>query len=203
MMERIAEIIEASTQQVVAASYELLTAPAFGSLVRVHTSDTQVVVYAVVYDIRTQSREPGGRAIVRGKSYTGQALYDDEIYRAHPDLREVLQTEFAAWVVGYRRGDAVMQRLPALPPPVHYTVAACDDAELRLFGAQFGYLRMIVQAAQLPSDELLAALIRQIAHAHGTDARAYVVRAGRELAVLLRDDFERLRQLLAQIRTEL
>lgn len=202
MTTRIAEIIEASTQQVVAASYELLDAPAFGSLVRIHTSDAQVHIYAVVYDIRTQSREPGGRAIVRGKSYTGQALYDAEIYRAHPDLREVLQTEFAAWVVGYRRDTQIMQRLPALPAPVHYTVAACDDAELRDFGAQFGYMRMIVQAAQLPSDELLAALVRQIAHAHGSDARAYVVRAGRELAVLLRDDFARLRQLLMQIRLD-
>lgn len=202
MTERIAEIIEASTQHVVAASYELLTAPAFGSLVRIHTSDAQVMVYAVVYDIRTQSREPGGRAVVRGQSYTGQALYDDEIYRAHPDLREVLQTEFSAWVIGFRRGDSVAQRLPGLPPPVHYTVAACDDAELRHFGAQFGYMRMIIQAAQLPGDELLAALVRQIAHAHGADARAYVVRAGRELAVLLRDDFERLRQLLMQIRVE-
>lgn len=202
MTDRIAEIIEASTQQVVAASYELLDAPAFGSLVRIHTRDPQVVVYAVVFDIRTQSREPGGRAIVRGKSYTGQALYDAEIYRAHPDLSEVLQTEFGAWVVGYRQGDRVAQRLPALPPPVHYTVAACDDAELCAFGAQFGYIRMILQASQLPSDELLAALIRRIAAAHGADERAYVVRAGRELALLLRDDFERLRQLLAQIRIE-
>ena len=202
MTTRIAEIIEASTQQVVAASYELLDAPAFGSLVRITTSDAQVHVYAVVYDIRTQSREPGGRAIVRGKSYTGHALYDDEIYRAHPDLREVLQTEFGAWVVGYQRGDVIAHRLPALPPPVHYTVSACDEAELRRFGAQFGYMRMIVQAAHLPGDELLAALIRQIAAAHGSDARAYVVRAGRELAVLLRDDFERLRQLLTQIRID-
>lgn len=90
---RIAEIIESSTQSFVAGSYELLAAPAFGALVQSHTLDPQVQVYAVVYDIRTVSREPGGRAVVRGKSYTGQELFNDEIYRAHPDLSEVLQTD--------------------------------------------------------------------------------------------------------------
>lgn len=196
---RIAEIIESSTQSFVAGSYELLMAPAFGALVQAHTLDPQVQVYAVVYDIRTVSREPGGRAVVRGKSYTGHELFNAEIYRAHPDLAEVLQTEFAAWVVGYRRDDTVYQRIPAAPPPVHYSVEVCDTTTLRQFGTQSGYARMLLQASHVPSDELLAALIRAIAEAHAPHEREYLVRVGRELALLLRDDFERLRQILARL----
>jgi hypothetical protein len=183
----------------VAGSYELLAAPAFGAMVQAQTHDPQVQVYAVVYDIRTVSREPGGRAVVRGKSYTGQELFNDEIYRAHPDLSEVLQTEFAAWVVGYRRDTTVYQRIPAAPPPVHYSVEVCDEPALRQFGMQSGYARMLLQASQVPSDELLAALIRAIADAHAPNEREYLVRVGRELALLLRDDFERLRQILARL----
>lgn len=196
---RIAEIIESSTQSFVAGSYELLTAPAFGALVQAHTLDPLVYVYAVVYDIRTVSREPGGRAIVRGKSYTGQDLFNEEIYRAHPDLSEILQTEFAAWVVGYRRDNTIYHRIPAAPAPIHYSVEVCDEATLRQFGSQSGYARMLLHANQVPSDELLAALIRAIAVAHAPLEREYLVRMGRELALLLRDDFERLRHILARV----
>jgi hypothetical protein len=45
----------------------------------------------------------------------------------------------------------------------------------------------------------LAALIRAIADAHAPNEREYLVRVGRELALLLRDDFERLRQILARL----
>ena len=197
---RIGEIIESSTLGFTAGSYTLLQAPAFGALVQAHTPDATVRVYAVVYDIRTQSREPGGRAVLRGRSYAGRDLHNEEIYQAHPDLSEVLQTEFAALVVGYRRGDVVVQRIPGAPAPVHYSVEPCDDDELRRFGREFGYLRMLMQATQLPTDELIAALIRQIAAAHGAEARQYAVRAGRELTVVLREDFERLRQIVSRIR---
>lgn len=197
---RIGEIIESSTLGFTAGSYELLQAPAFGALVQAHTPDDAVRIYAVVHDIRTQSREPGGRAVLRGKSYAGRDLHNEQIYQAHPDLREVLQTEFSAVIVGYRRGATVVQRVPSAPPPVHYSVEPCTEAELCQFGTEFGYLRMLLQATQLPVDELVAATIRQIAEAHGVDARQYAVRAGRELTVVLREDFERLRHIVSRIR---
>lgn len=200
MPERIGEIIESSTLQFTAGSYQLHTAPSFGSVVRVQTRESDVDIFALVYDVRTVSREPGGRAVIRGISYTGETLQNEEIYQAHPDLAEVLQTEFSAWVVGYRRGSSVYHRIPAQTAPVHYSVYDCTPTELMQFGQQFGYIGMVVHAQQLPVDELVGALIRHIAVAHTPNERDYTVRAGRELATLLRDDFERLRQIVLRIR---
>ena len=197
---RIGEIIESSTQGFTAGSYALLQAPVFGALVQAHTPATDVRVFALVYDVRTQSREPGGRAVLRGRSYAGKELHNEEIYQAHPDLSEVLQTEFMALTVGYRQGERIYQRLPAAPPPVHYSVEPCTAADLRAFGASFGYMRMVLQSPQVPSDELIAATIRHIAEAHDAEARAYALRASRELIAMMRDDFERLRQIVARIR---
>ncbi|WP_322490474.1 HAS-barrel domain-containing protein [Chloroflexus sp.] len=196
---RIGEVIESSTTNFRAATYALLESPPFGALVRATTRDANVQVYGLVYDIHTGSREPGGRAIVRGRTYSGRYLYDDEIYRAHPDLSEVLQTEFAALTVGYVVHGRLLQRLPPQPPPVHYSVYPCTDAELVMFGEQLDFLRTVLLAPGVPGDEVLTAAVRSIAAAR-RDGPAYLVRVGRELARLFKEDYDRLTVLLHRIR---
>ena len=66
--QRIAEVIESSTVGFTAGAYELLDAPPFGSLVRAQSRAAGSAVYGLVYDIRTGSREPGGRATIRGRT---------------------------------------------------------------------------------------------------------------------------------------
>jgi len=198
-MERIGEVIESSTTRFTAGAYELLEAPPFGALVRAVTRQEGLTVYGLVYEIRTGSKEPGGRAVVRGRTYSGRNLYDEEIYFEHPDLAEVLQTEFSAITVGFCEGGRVFQYLPPHPPPVHYSVYPCDGAELARFCEGADFFRAVLFAAQIPSDELLAAAIRAAARAR-PDGREYLVRAGRELAGLLKDDYDRLNALLRRIR---
>lgn len=198
-MERIGEVIESSTTRFTAGAYELLEAPPFGALVRAPTRQEGLAVYGLVYEIRTGSKEPGGRAVVRGRTYSGRDLYDEEIYFEHPDLAEVLQTEFSAITVGFVEGDRVFQYLPPHPPPVHYSVYPCDAAELARFSESADFFRAVLFAAHIPSDELLAAAIRAAARAR-PDGREYLVRAGRELAGLLKDDYDRLNALLRRIR---
>jgi hypothetical protein len=198
-MERIGEVIESSTTQFTAGAYELLQAPAFGSLVRAQTRVAGMSVYGLVYEIYTGSKEPGGRAIVRGRTYTGRVLYDEEIYREHPDLAEVLQTEFSALTVGFVRDERVFHYLPPHPPPVHYSVYECDSAELLRFCESSDFFRAVLFAANVPGDELLAATIRAAAQAGG-DGRGYLVKTGRELANLLKDDYDRLSALLRRLR---
>jgi hypothetical protein len=198
-MERIGEIIEASTTTFTAGAYELHAAPPFGSLVRAATRSEDLAVYGLVYEIRTGSKEPGGRAVVRGRTYTGRNLYDEEIYHEHPDLAEVLQTEFSAITVGFCAGERVYQYLPPQPPPVHYSVYPCPPAELARFAAASDFFRAVLFAAHIPSDELLAAAIRAAAQAH-PDGDAYRLQAGRELAGLLKDDYDRLTALLRRIK---
>jgi hypothetical protein len=199
MQQRIAEVIESTTTRFTAGAYELLAAPPFGSLVRAVTRDEGQAVYGLVYEIRTGSKEPGGRAVVRGRTYSGRELFDAEIYFEHPDLAEVLQTEFSAMTVGFVEQERIYQYLPPQPPPVHYSVYQCDPAELVRFSEDCDCFRGVLFAAQAPGDELLAAYIRAAARAR-PDSRDYLVRAGRELAGLLKDDYDRLAALLRRIR---
>jgi hypothetical protein len=198
-IDRIGEIIESSTTSFTAGAYELLEAPPFGALVRAQTRVGGMGVYGLVYEIRTGSKEPGGRAVVRGRTYTGRNLYDEEIYHEHPDLAEVLQTEFSALTVGFVEDGRCYQYLPPQPPPVHYSVYECDANELICFSENFDYFRAVLFAYQIPSDELLAATIRRTARAQ-VDGRDYLVRAGREVASLLKDDYDRLTALLRRIK---
>ncbi len=199
MTQRIGEIIESSTTRFTAGAYELLAAPPFGALVRAATRSEGLAVYGLVYEIRTGSKEPGGRAVVRGRTYSGRELYDEEIYAENPDLAEVLQTEFAALTVGFCENGRIYQYLPPHPPPVHYSVYECSAAELASFSETSDFFRAALFAAHIPSDELIAATIRAAARAR-PDGRDYLVRAGRELASLLKDDHDRLTALLRRIR---
>jgi hypothetical protein len=198
-MQRIGEVIETSTTRFTAGAYALHTAPPFGGLVRAQSLDAAMAVYGLVYEIRTGSKEPGGRAVVRGRTYTGRELYDAEIYHEHPDLAEVLQTEFAALTVGFHEAGRIFHYLPPQPPPVHYSVYPCDADEVVAFSQTSDFFRSVLFAAQIPSDELLAAAIRHAARARH-DPRAYLVDAGREVASLLKDDYDRLNALLRRIR---
>ncbi len=200
MSERIGEIIEASTISFTAGAYELLASPPFGTLVRAQAREATQGVYGLIYDIRTGSKEPGGRALVRGRTYTGRELFDAEIYQEHPDLAEVLQTEFSALTVGFVDQNRMFQYLPSHPPPVHYSVYVCANAELEHFTETHDFFRTVLFAAHIPNDELLAAVIRQAARARGPQERDYLVRAGREVASLLKDDYDRLTALLRRIR---
>src|ERR1044071_5640468 len=121
MQTRIGEVIESTTTSFTAGAYELLAAPPFGALIRAQARVEHMAIYGLVYEIRTGSKEPGGRALVRGRTYAGRELYDAEIYREHPDRAEVLKTEFSAITVGFVEGHRVPQYLPPQPPPVHYS----------------------------------------------------------------------------------
>jgi hypothetical protein len=200
---RIAEVIESTTTRFTAGAYELLEAPPFGALVRAQARAEDAAVYGLVYEIRTGSKEPGGRALVRGRTYSGRELYDQEIYHEHPDLAEVLQTEFSAITVGFVEGSRTYQYLPPQPPPVHYSVYECGSEDIVRFSEAMDFFRTVLFAYQIPSDELLSAAIRAAARARAglPDAeRAYLVRAGREVASLLKDDYDRLTAILRRIR---
>ncbi len=191
---RVGEIIEANRTGFVAGSYRLHETPAFGALVRAEGRDS-CAAYALVYNIETTSREMSGRALVRGR----EGMYDGDIYLENPDLEAVLQTEFRALIVGYCDGPTIRQHLPAYPPPTHYSVHLCDGDEVRRFSEQLQFCRTVLQAADVPHEELLAATLRQIAE-HWPDPYTFLVNAGRSLAVLLRDDHARLLAIVERIR---
>jgi hypothetical protein len=194
MSSRIGEIVEANTTRFIAGSYQLHQAPPFGALVRAEGRDG-CSAYGLVYNIETTSREMSGRALVRGR----EGMFDEEIYAANPDLEAVLQTEFHVLIVGFCDGPIIRQHLPAFPPPTHYSVHRCDEDELRRFTERLQFCRTVLQAAEVPHEELVAAALR-LAAATKPDPYTFLVAAGRTLAMLLRDDHARLLAIVERIR---
>lgn len=193
--EKIGEVIEASTTGFVAQAYVLHEAPAFGSFV--HAGDGEIEVIGVVANARTGSVDPGRRPVARGQDEEDE----EEIYRHNPELREILRTEFAAVVVGYRDSDgSFVQRLPRRPPRLHAFVHACPTEDVAAFSDNLDFLPSLLSGSgKVPADELVAACLREASTARGGD-RAFLVRAGKELANLLANDLNRLSAVLRRMR---
>jgi len=201
---RIGEIIETETTGFVAESLELNQPPALGSLVKVEVGEGGCV-YGVVSHGTTTGLDPGRRAVRRSTA----EVYDEAIYDEHPELRHTLRTEFSVLLVGCVEDGAIRQHLPAQPPPLHYSVHQCTEDEVRAFSEWLYYLRLLLSA--LPpstggvggglSEQLLAAHVRQAYRQRGED-REWLERAAREIAALLKHDYERLMTVLYAIEPE-
>ncbi len=191
---RIGEIIETSSTSIVAESETLNQSPPLGSLCEVKVSDVRTL-YAVVSFGRTGGLDPSRRAVRRSN---GQ-ISDAAIYDHHPELNRILRTEFDAVLVGWAEGNRIWQRLPAQPPPLHYSIHLCDSATVVRFSDQFAYLRLLLAASgDLPADQLLAANVREVYRVRGNDT-PWLERAGKEVASLLKNDYERLMSVLLAI----
>jgi hypothetical protein len=188
---RIGEIIETGTTGFVAESLELNRPPALGSLVKVEVGEG-ACVYGVVSHGTTAGLDPGRRAVRRST----EQVYDEAIYDEHPELRHTLRTEFSVLLVGCVEDGAIRQHLPAQPPPLHYSVHQCTEEEVRAFSEWLYYLRLLLSApGEVPSEQLLAAHVRQAYRQRGQD-REWLERAAREIAALLKHDYERLMTVL-------
>ena len=193
---RIGEIIETGTTGFVAESLDprLNRPPALGSLVKVEVGDG-ACVYGVVSHGTTAGLDPGRRAVRRSTA----EVYDQAIYDEHPELKHTLRTEFSVLLVGCVEDGAIRQHLPAQPPPLHYSVHQCTEEEVRAFSERLYYLRLLLSASgEVPSEQLLAAHVRQAYRQRGQD-REWLERAAREIAALLKYDYERLMTVLYAI----
>ena len=192
---RVGEVIEASTTEFVAQSYVLHEAPAFGQLVR--AGEGKVEIFAVTSIARTGSIDPGRRPVARGRDESDE----EDVYRHNPELPEILRTEFTAAIVGFRGPDGACQhRLPPRPPRLHGFVYVCSPAEVVEFTTRLEFLQTLAGAAgKAPAAELVAACVRGAGEARGRD-RSFLVRAGKELAILYGADLNRLSAILRRIR---
>jgi hypothetical protein len=193
-LERVGEVIEASTTAFTAQCYELYQIPPLGSLVK--TGNSAAELYAIVYNAATTSLEPGRRPIARGQ---GEKTEED-IYRSSPQLAKLLRSEFGAVVVGHKEGDKIYQHLPPQPARIHGFVYQCTDEEVMEFGKSFGFLNILLNASlPVPAEELVGAALRQMSRAH-KDPRAFLVAAGKELAILLSGNLSSLNAVLGRIK---
>jgi hypothetical protein len=194
LAERVGEVIEASTTEFMAQCYELYQSPPLGSLVK--TTDLPVELYGIVYHVATSSLEPGRRPIARGKDEASE----EEVYRSSPQLLKLLRTEFSAVVVGHRQDDKLFHYLPPKPARIHSFVYQCSPDEVREFSQSFDFLN-ILASTHLPvtAEELIAASLRLMCEVR-EDRQRFLVAAGKELAVLLGSEFNRLKSILGKIK---
>jgi hypothetical protein len=192
--QRVGEVIEASTTDFVAQCYELYQSPPLGSMVK--TRDLGVELYGIVYNATTTSLEPGRRPIARGKDETSE----EAIYQASPQLLKLLKSEFGAVVVGHRQGDKLHHYLPPKPARIHSFVYLCSPKEIKEFSQSFDFLNILLNT-HLPvsPEELIAASLRQMSQVY-EDRRAFLVAAGKELAILLSGQFNQLKAILERIK---
>ena len=195
---RVGEVVATSIAEFEAQSVTLHQIPPLGALVRVRV-DGGGAIYGVVAGAQTVGVDAGVRPVPRGRD----GCEDAEIYRDNPDLAYVLRTSFQCLVVGYGVGGAIYYHLPAAPAPIHYSVLACPPNECEQFSASLAYFRVILAARNAPIEEVLAAHIRFLASSRRDQARAFCVRAGREVALLLRADHVRAATILQHIRPAL
>ena len=194
MPVKIGEIIETTSISFVAESEELNQPPALGSLVKVQVRGADYAYGLVSYGTTT-SPEPGRRAVRRST----EKAFDEAIYDEHPQLRRVLHTEFNVILVGWVEDGVIHQHLPPQPPPLHHSVYQCSSEEIKAFSQRLYYLRLLLAASgEVPAEQLAAAHVRETYRQRGRDA-GWLERAARELASLLRHDYERLMTILYAI----
>ncbi len=193
-MQRVGEVIEASTTDFVAQCYELYQSPPLGSLVK--TTDLPVELYGIVYNATTTSLEPGRCPIARGKDEASE----EEIYRSSPQLLQLLRSEFTALVVGYRENEKLYHYLPPKPARIHGFVHLCLPGEVKEFSQSFDFLNILINThLPVPAGELIAACLRQMSQVY-EDPRSFLVAAGKELAILLSGEFNQLKAILGRIK---
>jgi hypothetical protein len=184
---RIGEVVESTSTHFVAESFELNRPPALGSLVKVRASEGSEI-YGVVCYGETGGVDPGRRAVRR----SSDEVYDEQIYLESPQLEHTLRTGFESLSVGLVEAGLVTQCLPPQPPPLHFSVHTCTGEEIKSFTDNLYYFRLLLETpARVSAEQLLAANVRQMYKERGDD-RDWLNRAAREIANLLKHDYDRL-----------
>ena len=194
----IAEVIETSTSEFLAQCLEpedlkLAVMPTFGSIVKAADEESGNQIFAVVYHATTAPIDSVHRARALGMSL-------DELREEQPQIFAMLKTEFKAVIIGFKSPTGQMyQYLPPRPPQIHQGVYQCDIDEVIKFSEQLDFLRTLLQLQGAPVEALTAATIREIHHLRARD-RSWLVTAGRTVSMILKDDYDRLRYVLSQMR---
>ncbi|MBW4574409.1 MAG: hypothetical protein KME08_03905 [Aphanothece sp. CMT-3BRIN-NPC111] len=203
----IAEVIETATTEFLAQCLDpedlsFPVMPPFGSWVKSVDEESGNQVLAVVYHATTSPIDSIHRARALGLSL-------QELREQQPQIFAMLKTEFRAAIVGFqapqqglngssRPDGLIYQYLPPRPPQIHQAVYQCEPAEIVYFSEQLDFLRTLLQVVGAPVEALTAAAIREIYQLRKYD-REWLVKAGRTLSFILKDDYDRLRYILSQL----
>ncbi len=184
-MNHVGEVVESSTRIFVARSQNVGESPSFGCFVK---TNSEPIVYGLVYEILTESKEPGRKPRAYGMTI-------EELRREQPQIFELLKTEFHVLITAYSEEEKIRFSLSPLPPPIHSFVYGCAKDEVEKLSSEDFFLRTIISSPNIPADELLISSLSYAQSARGSD-KDYIVKMGKSLARIFKDDYERLSSVL-------
>jgi hypothetical protein len=199
----IAEVIETTTCEFLAQCLEpddlsFPSMPPFGSWVRSLDEESGNQIYGVVYHVTTMPIDSVHRAVALGLSL-------EDLRSEQPQIFAMLKTEFRAAIVGFEQPKSdrfvngkIYQYLPPRPPQIHQAVYRCEPEIVIKFTEDLDFLQTLLSISGAPVDSLTAAAIRDVYQLRKAD-RQWLVKAGRALSILLKEDYDRLRFILGQI----
>lgn len=199
-LQAIAEVVSATVTGLIAQSLSssessesaLPERPRFGSFVRVTLCDQKTNVIAVVNNVLTGPVDGIHRASAFG-------LTREELLLQQPQIFALLRTDVHASIIGYIENGRAFRHLPPHPPEVHDFVYHATKSDIKDVTDDFDFLRLLSGVSDGPTDELLAASVREAYVARGND-KDFLHRAGQAFSQLFRSDYERLVSLLRKIR---
>jgi hypothetical protein len=204
----IGEVISASTTQFTAHCNQLYEPPALGAFVKIAPTVSRVdpeeedpfeaprpqegALFGIVYHATTGSREPNRKPAAYG-------LDEASLRREQPQIFELLATEFSCVLIAHVEDGKIRSYLPPRPPRIHSQVSECSSAEVCLLAERRDYMRTLLNLPDCEScDELVAANLRLANRCRG-GGDDFLVAAGKELALILRDDYDRLNVILSKL----
>jgi len=169
--------------------------PLFGSFVRAPIQQAHADAIGLIYDITVEDDQFVGPMI------SADDKMDEDEYETYlQDQRRNRQVpiEVSVLTVGYRNASRYIHALPPQPPMLLDKIFYCSDEEIREFTARFDFLQLILASAEAPADQLMASALTKAASVQA-DKEQFLKAAGRELAILMGRDLNRLQQLLRRI----
>lgn len=184
--EPIGEIVAAQTTRFVAETPEVGIAPDFGAVVCADAGEE--TAFGIVYNVISEARE--------GREVTPFWLPYDRLREQQPQLLSQLRTRFEALIVahGDTTGRIITAELGRKSLTVHRFVYRAAEEQIATL-LTFDELWPTLLFADIPQrDALVAAVLRQGAGLVDRPQR-YLIQTGKTLLHLLRNDFDRYRQI--------
>lgn len=167
----------------------------FGAFVKAPiANDNELYVIGLIYAVEIKD-DLLVSELVMAESVDPNILRDQRENRMIP-------VEISVLNIGYGIGDSFRHSLPPRPPMSLSQVRLCTAEEVYYFTQNKDFFRLVLNASEVPTDDLLASMLRYASQVHQTEEDRYhfMVQCGRQLAHMLSHDMKRLSSILALIR---
>lgn len=170
--------------------------PVFGACCQAEAEGGRVQVIGVIHDILIED-DPLARQMAALDDLPAEQLADAQRNRQAP-------VEFSALTIGYLEEGRFHGGLPAQPPFTLAPVFLLETEKLLQFSRDLSFARQILNAEGIPGNELLAAILKQMAAAHPAgEQERFLLQAGRMIARYLAGDLPRLETILHTLQPRL